>query len=893
MEHLTPEGENLQRCRDAEETASVVGLGFCGPSAGANSSVAEVKDGKIVRLRPLHFDWKYDPKHFNPWKMEARGKTFEPRMKSLIPPYSLAYKKRVYSSNRVLYPLKRVDWDPCGERNPQNRGASKYERISWEEAVGIIAGEIKRIHEQYGPTAILPQWGGHGETKVVHNPHGYHNALLNLMGGYTFEVRNPDSWEGWHWGAEHTWGMPPVGQPPSANCMLDISRHSDLLLFWGCDPESTPQAVGGLTATRLCYWFSELGIDSVYICPDLNYGAAIHADKWIPIRPGTDAALQLAIAHVWMTEGTYDEQYVASHTFGYERFEDYVLGREDGVPKTPEWASEKCGIPEWTIKALARQWAAKPTSITHGNGGPGIRSAYSTENGRLEVMLLAMQSLGGPGAHYVKMIEWWQFCQQNPMPNGDIYPVVVAAGGAMPKMRRFDFKDASKKKAKDGEQPMPPSYAPKHIIPKNLVHDALNKGTVTWYGTAQVGQPIEDQFKQYTFPAEGGSEIHMIWTDSPCYTTCWNDSNSYLKALKSPKIEFVLAQHPWLENDCYFADIILPVSTKLEEEDIDADNQNGQFFLISYQKQCVEPLGESKSDYEVVCELAKKFDLLEEFTQGREVDEMIEDGFYGSGVDEYTTFEEFKEKGYAVVPTDPDWENYPPGMRAFHDDPENNRLQTPSGKIEFLSQNLAKYFPDDAERPPVPHWIEKGESHDERISSERASKYPLLVVSNHPHWRMHAQCDDITWTREAPTMKVKSWDGYLYEPMWMNPQDAVARGIEDGDIVKIHNERGAVLAGAYVVERIMPGAVSIDHGSRYDPIIPGEFDRGGAINTITPHNTTSKNATGMVCSSFLVEVEKVTPVMMQEWKRTYPDAFARTYDAAVGVCLNGWLEGEI
>jgi anaerobic selenocysteine-containing dehydrogenase len=921
--------ENASK-KDAGEQQNVVGLGFCGPSAGSNTSVAEAKDGKLIRLRPLHFDWKYERESLNPWRMEVRGKVLEPPMKSLIPPYSQGYKKRVYSSNRVLYPLKRVDWDPNGERNPQNRGVSKYRRISWEEALDIVESEIRRIHATHGPFAILPQWGGHGETKVVHNPHGYPNALLGLMGGYTFEVRNPDSWEGWHWGAMHVWGNPPVGQPTSSNCMLDSQRNREMLLYWGCETETTPWGVDGQMATRLCYFFAELGIDSVFICPDLNYGAAVHADKWIPIRPGTDAALQLAIAYVWITEGTFDRPYVDTHSYGYEKFEEYVLGKEDGVPKTPAWASDKTAIPEWTIKALARQWAKKATSITHGNGGPGIRSPYSTENGRLEVLLLAMQTLGGPGRHYVKMIEWWQFCRQNPMPNGTIYPTVGAAMATMPKVRRFNMSrdDALGDDDQRPEPPEPPEKKtggsgtttallekiaessgpsgnpdegaqmlfpplPKHIIPKDLVHDALNNPSVTWHGTGSIGQPIEDQFVKYTFPAEGGSKIHMIWTDSPCYTTCWNDSNSYHKGVRSPEIEFVLAQHPWLENDCYFADLILPVSTKFEEEDIDNDNHNGQFFMVNYQRQTIEPLGESLSDFEVVGEVAKRFGLYEQFANGRTVDEMIEDGFNASGMGEFVTYEEWKEKGYAVVPTDPDWDQAPPGMRGFHDDPAKHRLLTPSGKIEFFSQNLAKFFPDDEERPPVPHWIEKGVSHDERVSSERARKYPLLMLSNHPHWRMHANADDITWTREVPTCKVKAWDGYLYEPLWMHPSDAAARGIEDGDILKIHNERGVVLGGAYVSERVMPGAVSMDHGARYDPIVPGWFDRGGAVNTLTPHNTTSKNATGMVCSSFLVEVEKVTEATMEAWKDAYPEAFSRPYDPAQGVCLAGWLEGEM
>jgi trimethylamine-N-oxide reductase (cytochrome c) len=150
--------------------------------------------------------------------------------------------------------------------------------------------------------------------------------------------------------------------------------------------------------------------------------------------------------------------------------------------------------------------------------------------------------------------------------------------------------------------------------------------------------------------------------------------------------------------------------------------------------------------------------------------------------------------------------------------------------------------------------------------------------------------DDITWTREAPTCKVKGWDGYMYEPAWINPKEAATRGIKDGDIVKIYNERGAVLGGAYVTERIIPGVVYMDHGARYDPIIPGELDRGGAINTITPHNTTSKNATGMVVSGFLVEAEKVTMSQMEAWKNKYPAAFEREYHAASGLCFNAWVE---
>jgi len=165
---------------DSGEVKSIpITLGF---SPDANSAVVDVKNGRIVRIRPLHFDWKYDKKEFNAWKMEVRGKTFEPGMKTLLPPFSLAYKKRVYSPNRILYPLKRVDWDPDGQRNPQNRGRSKYRRISWDEATDIIVREIKRVQAKYGPYGILVQSDGHGEVKYVHSCHGGPAKFLGLMG---------------------------------------------------------------------------------------------------------------------------------------------------------------------------------------------------------------------------------------------------------------------------------------------------------------------------------------------------------------------------------------------------------------------------------------------------------------------------------------------------------------------------------------------------------------------------------------------------------------------------------------------------------------------------------------------------------------------------------------
>jgi molybdopterin guanine dinucleotide-containing S/N-oxide reductase-like protein len=851
----------------AKEKTVLKGLSFCAFAADGNLSEVDIKDGKIIRIRPFHYDRKYNPESFRPWKIEARGKVFEPCMKSLPGPLSLGYKKRVFSPSRILFPLKRFDFDAHGERNIQNRGKSGYVRISWDEALDIVVSEIKRIHKTYGPYAVFSQSDGHGETKIVNSAHGCSRKLLTLLGGYTQQRRNPDSWEGWYWGGKHVWGCEPVGIPPQTNIMADAAKNTDLILYWGCDAETTNWGWAGQIGSRIMYWFTDLGIKQVYICPDLNYAAAVHADKWIPILPNTDAALQLAIAYTWITQDTYDKGYLKTHSIGFDKCKDYILGNEDGIPKTPQWASELCGIPSRIIKALARDWAVKKTTIAHGNGGGLIRGPYSTEPARLEILLLAMQGLGKPGAHMVKMIEWGFFGDfaQMAFPRSEIIPHCMAAYIGV----ASDF-----------------AAKPKQIIPKSMLPEAILNPPISWYGSTLMTENREDQFKKYTYPVKGCSEIHMIWSDSPSWVTCWNDGNSFIKALHDPKIEFFFVQHPWMENDCIFADLILPSNTKFEEEDIAADSLSGQWQTLLNEEKCIEPIGESKSDYEIVCLIAEKLGLLKEYSEDRTIEDWKKLGFEHSGVEKYTNYADFKKNGYFVVPTDRKWRDYKAGLGNFCDEPEKYPLSTPSGKIELYSQKLAESFPDDEERPPYPKWIPYGKSHQESCLCERALKYPLLVVSNHPRWGVHSEHQDMTWLREIPTCKIKGPDGYLYHPVWIHPIDAVKRGINHGDIVKLFNERGATLCGAMVTERIIPGAVSSDHGAKYDPIVPGELDRGGANNTLSPNKTTSKNAAGIATSGFLAEIKKIN---LDELRHRYPEAFSRSYKASSGLSTDSFL----
>jgi anaerobic selenocysteine-containing dehydrogenase len=865
----------LQAMAD-QETAYVRGIAFDAVGMGGNLAQVYVKNGKIVRITSLDYTSQYTTDQIQPWSITARGTTFNPTLNSMIPPFSLAYKKRAYSPNRVMYPLKRVDWDPAGNRNTQNRGQSKYVRISWDEAVATVADEVNRIKATYGTSAIVIDNGPHGETKLIHAAHGNPGNLMNVLGGATMTSGSATSWEGWYWGAKHVWGMTRwVGlEAPQTNVIPDTMQNTDMVLFWGADPEAHTWGWGGQNVSEILFWFKQLGIKKIFISPDFNYAAAVHADKWIPVKPNTDIALHLAVAYTWITEGTYNADYVKANTVGFDEaslptgapaggsFKNYVLGISDGVPKTPKWAEGICGVPSRTIKALARDWAAKKTSILHCNGGAMIRGAYAHEAARTEVLLLAMQGVGTPGVNQIKIIEALQESLPAPVfkpsvasiyPGNTIHPV----GG----------------------------------FPINYWLQAVTNPPVFWYGPSRgPWSPLVDQFNKLMYPHPGQSEMHMIWSDEPCGIACMVNSNEIAQAYTNPKLEFFLVQSPWFENDCQFADMVLPVKTLFEVEDMGVSSEEGKgaFTVSYYMGQCIDAVGESLSDYEIVSKVADKLGVLAQYTGGKSPSDLLQAAFEFSGTSSYISFEDFKAKGYYVFPTDPKWADttkYPTGISQFA--ASGTGLETPSGKIEFYSIGLMKNFPDDTERPPLPHYIADGPTHQESLFSPRAKQFPLLFISDHPKWRVHAEMEDISWLREIPTCKVTGPDGYKYEPVWINPVDAANRGIKQGDIVQVFNERGTVLGGAYVTERIMPGSVAQVHGAKYDPISVGKIDRGGSNNTIAPGHGLSANAPGECCSGFLVQVTKAD---MAGLAAQYPGAFARVYDPSTGSEYGSWVD---
>ncbi len=816
-----------------------------------------VRDGKIVRVRPLVLN----DKDATSWTIDVNGKRFSPLRKACVAPFTMVEKARIYSDTRIKYPMQRVDFDPDGDRHPENRGRSEYKRISWDKALDIVAGEMKRIRDSYGPEAIMSRASSHHNWGNL----GYRTStwarFFNMI-GFTDILDNPDSWEGWHWGATHVYGFFwRLGMPEQYDILEDALRHTELLVHWGNDPDSTRGIYGGQESAVWRLWLRELGIKQIFIDPFCNYTATILGDKWIAPRPGTDAAMAEAIAYVWLTEGTYDNNYVTTHTIGFKDFTKQVLGRDGIVARTPEWAEEICGVPAYTIRSLAREWSSKRTMLAAGSRGGesgACRQAYGTEWASLMVLLQAMQGLGKPGVNI------WGTTMGPPY-NADFdFPGYSSFGP--------NFLNAFARK--QVENPV------KQRIYRLLIPEAILNPPIQWLGQTFCGESLEQQFIPYNYPTPGCSEVRMFYRYGGSFLGTMTGTSRFVKMYQSPKLELVVNQDCWWCTETGLADIILPACTNFERNDIGEWANTGGYThhgsnacnhrIIVYQKKCIEPLYESKSDYQIFSELADRLGLREEYTEGNSDEDWIEKVFHYSDLPQYISFEEFKKKGYFIVPMPKEYRPTP-GLRWFYEgrecdtpdqfNPKRNtdkgkELGTYSGKIEFISQSLHEHFPDDEERPPLPRYIPSWEGHD----SELAWKYPLQLITPHSRFSFHTQYDsNNSWLTEISGHRVLK-DGYHWHPVRMHPSDAEPRGIKDGDIVKLHNDRGDVLCIADVNERMRPGVVHSYYGSgKYDPLEPGNpdsVDRGGCVSILTPSRMLSENVPGMAPNSCLVEIER-------------------------------------
>jgi trimethylamine-N-oxide reductase (cytochrome c) len=829
-----------------------------------------VKDGRIIRVTPIEFDDTDPPT----WVIEARGRRFSPPRRGLVAPHALTIKSLVYSDKRILHPMRRVDFDPNGARNPQNRGKSGYIRIGWDEALDIVAAEIKRQKRVHGPGSITFPMSSHHQWGNV----GYYLSALtrfaNLI-GFTRVAANPDSWEGWYWGAMHHVGNAMrIGVAAGYGGVEDCLQEAEMIVFWSCDAESTNGGYAGFEGTLRRLWAKELGIEFVHIDPHYNPTAQLLGGRWIPIRPQTDAALAQAIMHVWVTEGLYDRDYVATRTTGFDEWKSYLLGDTDGIPKTPEWQEAETGVPARDVRALARVWGRRKVYLAIGTTGTGFggacRGATGAQWARCMIMMMAMKGWGKPGINFGSL----QFGAPHDLhfyfpgyADGGISGDLVWTGNALHNYQRM---------------PHILTMNPvKQLVPRQQMPDAIVTGHATgylWDGMSQ-----EAQFAPFTYPMPGYSPIHMIYRYGGSSFSTVTKAGRWVEAYRHESIECVVNQSIWMEGEAQFADIILPACTALERWDIGEWSNSGGYLhhgigivnhrVLTLQHKCVEPLGESRSDYDIFTGILTRLGLGAVFTEGCGELDWAKRVFDSSDLPDHVSWRKFCRKGYYVVPPEKPEIKQPVDMRWFaegrrKDLPEPHPLpsqfaeefgmglQTPSGKLEFVPEILKRNTADNPERPPLNRYFPSWEG---LRNTELAGRYPLQMIATHSRYSFHTHADGKNSAVNQVEDHRACIDGHYFWLLRLNPDDAEARGIRQRDLVKIFNDRGAVICAADISPLVTRGVVKSYEASAEFQLVEIAGDRveiGGCLNLLTPDRPQNRGTSSMSPNSCLVQVEK-------------------------------------
>ncbi len=678
----------------------------------------------------------------------------EPQLRACL--RGRAYRQRVYAPDRLLYPLKRTG----------NRGEGQFQRISWDEAMDTVSSQITRVVRDYGPASIL-SLGMVGDSGSLHTP-AQMARVLARAGGFT-GTWGVSSFQGGMHAQQITYGT-----YYTSNTRDDL-LNARLIILWGWDPATT---VAGANTNWYLARARETGARIVAVDPRYTDSAATFAQQWIPIRPGADGAMLLAMAHVMIAGGLQNQSFLDTYTIGFDKFRDYVTGEEDGIPKTPSWAEAITGVPATAIEDLARQYASiKPAALMTGIA-PG-RTAFGEQYHRIAMTLAAMT--GNIGIH-----------------GGD------AAGRAWESgLGGYPYRSRPAREAianpVDELSPVPPAGSPTGYrssrVHWNDVPDFIEKGKAGGYH----------------------ADCKLIAVTNCSYVNSYPNLNRIVRALKSEKVEFIFVQEQFMTPTAKLADIILPTNTFLERNDI-VKGYGMPFY--GYARKAVEPIGESRSQTEIADLLAHRLNL--SGWNDRTEEESLKEITRNSEIPDN---DEFVRKGLYRIPLS---EPYV-ALKAEIEEPADHRFPTPSGKIEIYSERLARL--NDPGLPPLPRYIEPWESRSDPL----AARYPLQLISTHFKTRANAQFDNIPWLRELGAQAVE-----------INNADARSRNINDGDIVRVFNDRGQVLIRARVTERIMPGVVNLPHGAWYAPDRDGA-DHGGCPNVLTndahspggsfPHNT--------------------------------------------------------
>jgi biotin/methionine sulfoxide reductase len=712
----------------------------------------------------------------------------------------------LYGKARVTRPAVRKSYlenGPTTSGNDTNkqsykRGEEPFVEVSWDKALELIADELNRVRDNFGNEAIYGGSYGWASAGRFHHAQSQLNRFLNTCGGFVRSEGN------------YSYNAALVLMPHIVGNFRDhvkqatrwstVEAEGQLVVMFGGIPLRNAQvAGGGIAKHRLrdqLVACAEKGIEFINISP-LRTDAIDEVNaEWIAPRPNSDTAIMMGLAHTLLSENLHDSAFLERYSVGFDKVSSYLLGEQDGVAKDAAWAELQSGVSSVRIKTLARQMAKQRTLICMAVGLQ--RAEYGEQPLWMTVTLAAMLGqIGLPGGGY-----------------GIGYGADASIGTVDRPIKWPSFPM--------GNNPI------SNYIPVANVTEMLLKPKQTYAYNGEVK----------TYP-----DIKMVWWAGGNPFHHHQDLNLLREAFQQPET-IIVNEINWTATARH-ADIVLPVASMMERNDIGAGTQDRAIIPMP---RAIEAIGEAREEFAIYSELEKRLGLGEAFSEGRTSDEWLAHMW-----DELTEtakqhghslpdFEGFLEGGIISFP-DPDPEAV--FLSNFRADPDSNPLPTPSGKIELYSAVIDGFNYEDC--PGQATWIPPREW----LGAESVTSSNFHLISGQPKTRLHSQFDNGEYS--------KSHKRHGREPVLINPVDAARLDIEDGEVVCLHNERGQCLAAATVTDDVMQQVLFLWTGAWFDPDFshPQHRDKHGNPNVLTHDFRTSSLAQGPASHSTLVQISKV------------------------------------
>ena len=706
-----------------------------------------------------------------------------------------AIRAMTYSPLRIQKPAVRRAW--LAKRDRTQRGGDDYVEVSWDEALTLVADELARVRAERGAQGIFGGSYGWSSAGRFHHARTQVRRFLFSGGGCVDQTGN------YSWGAAQFLLPHVIGtHAPVSGRVTDwasVVAHTKLMIcFGGLALKNGQVTSGGAGAHTMQQWLTRAraaGVEFVVISPNRNDAPALLDAQWIGVRPNTDTALMLGMAHTLISEGRHDRAFLQSHCAGFDALEHYITGAADGVPKTAVWAAQICAVDADVIRTLARRAASMRTMMTL---TWSLQRAHRGEQPYWMAIALAamLGQIGLPGGGFA-----FGHGSMNAVgePRGDWPSPEFDAG------------------------PNPAKLA----IPVARLTDMLEKP----------GEEYSFNGAQHVYP-----DIDLVYWAGGNPFHHHQDLNRLARAWAKPST--VVVHDSWWTATAKRADIVLPATTPVERNDIGGSSRDNFIFAM---QRAIAPVHQSRDDFDIFRELSARAGHEHAYTEGRDTQAWLQtmwarvrDSAAAKGMS-LPQFEAFFAQGWVELPAPAEGRGDYVLFEAFRTDPQAHPLQTPSGKIELFSTTIAAFGYADC--PPHPAWLPPAEW----LGAPSAQQHPLHLITIQPPDRLHSQMDP------APLAQSNKVAGR--EVLHMHPHDAAARGLANGDAARLYNERGACLAGVVLDAGLVEGVVVMATGAWLDLASDG-LERNGNPNVLSLDTGTSSLTQGPSALSVLVEVEK-------------------------------------